>query len=269
MKLTVLVDNNTYIDQYYLGEPAVSYYIEDGGARVLLDTGYSDIFLSNAGKMGIDLSRLTHIALSHGHNDHTGGLRFLLARYPRLHAELVAHPDCFAPKRDGTVDIGAPLSAEEAAQHLRYQPRRTPCALTERLLWLGEIPRVNSFEAQHPIGEQLCGGQWEGDTVRDDTALVYTGQEGLFIITGCSHSGICNIMEYAKQVTGENRVAGIIGGFHLLAQNTQLDKTVAALRAAHVGRLYPCHCVSLAAKASMLRCLPVEEVGVGLTLTIS
>ena len=82
MKLTVLVDNNTYIDQYYLGEPAVSYYIEDEGARVLLDTGYSDIFLSNAEKMGIDLSRLTHIALSHGHNDHTGGLRFLLEPIP-------------------------------------------------------------------------------------------------------------------------------------------------------------------------------------------
>lgn len=268
MKLTVLVDNNTYIDQYYLGEPAVSYYMEDGGARVLLDTGYSDILLSNAERMGIDLSRLTHIALSHGHNDHTGGLLFLLERYPQLCAELVAHPDCFAPKRDGAVDIGAPISIEAAARCLRYHPRRTPFALTKRLLWLGEIPRTNSFEAQRPIGEHLCGGQWAGDRLRDDTALVYTGRDGLFIITGCSHSGICNIMEYAKQVTGETRIAGIIGGFHLLEQNAQLDETVAALSAAHVRRLYPCHCVSLAAKASMLRCLPVEEVGVGLTICI-
>lgn len=48
MKLTVLVDNNTFIDEYYLGEPAVSYYIEDEGTKILFDTGYSDIFIKNA-----------------------------------------------------------------------------------------------------------------------------------------------------------------------------------------------------------------------------
>ena len=55
MKLKVLVDNNTYIDEYYLGEPAVSYYIEDEDVKLLLDVGYSDIFLKNASKMNIDL----------------------------------------------------------------------------------------------------------------------------------------------------------------------------------------------------------------------
>lgn len=54
MKLKVLVDNNTYIDRYYLGEPAVSYYIEDKDTKILFDTGYSDIFISNSKKMGID-----------------------------------------------------------------------------------------------------------------------------------------------------------------------------------------------------------------------
>lgn len=57
MKLTVLVDNNTYIDRYYLGEPALSFYIEDGGDKILFDTGYSDAFIRNAEKMGIDLER--------------------------------------------------------------------------------------------------------------------------------------------------------------------------------------------------------------------
>ena len=52
MKLTVLVDNNTYIDQYYLGEPAVCYYIEDGETRLLLDTGYSDVYIRNAKALG-------------------------------------------------------------------------------------------------------------------------------------------------------------------------------------------------------------------------
>ena len=50
MKLTILVDNNTYIDQYYLGEPGVSYFIEDCGIRILFDTGYSDVYVRNAKK---------------------------------------------------------------------------------------------------------------------------------------------------------------------------------------------------------------------------
>ena len=69
MKLQVLVDNNTYIDEYYLGEPAVSYYIEEDGKQILFDTGYSDILLRNAELMDIDLSALTHIAVSYTHLD--------------------------------------------------------------------------------------------------------------------------------------------------------------------------------------------------------
>lgn len=76
MKLKVLVDNNTYIDRYYLGEPAVSYYIEDKDIKILFDTGYSDIFISNSKKMGIDLNNIDKIVISHGQDDHTKGLKY-------------------------------------------------------------------------------------------------------------------------------------------------------------------------------------------------
>ena len=79
MKLTVLVDNNTTIDRYFLGEPALSFLIEDGEARVLFDAGYSDAFVQNAAKLGVDLTRITQIVLSHGHDDHTRGLPALFA----------------------------------------------------------------------------------------------------------------------------------------------------------------------------------------------
>ena len=57
MRILVLVDNNTYIDQYYLGEPAACFYLEDGGTKILLDAGYSDVFIKNAGKMHVDLKK--------------------------------------------------------------------------------------------------------------------------------------------------------------------------------------------------------------------
>ena len=64
MKLTILVDNNTYIDQYYHGEPAAAFYIETEGQKILFDTGYSDILLGNAEKMGIALEEISLIVLS-------------------------------------------------------------------------------------------------------------------------------------------------------------------------------------------------------------
>ena len=76
MKITVLVENSTRIDNYLLAEPALSLLIEADGRKILFDTGYSDIFLRNAKNLNIDLNNITDIVLSHGHDDHTGGLRY-------------------------------------------------------------------------------------------------------------------------------------------------------------------------------------------------
>ena len=75
--LRVLVDNVTYIDEYLLGEPALCFYIEESGRKILFDTGYSDVLIKNAKILGIDLGQITTIVLSHGHNDHTQGIKYL------------------------------------------------------------------------------------------------------------------------------------------------------------------------------------------------
>ena len=302
MKLTVLVDNNTYIDQYYLGEPALSFYIEDGAEKILFDTGYSDAFIKNAEQMEIDLGALTCIVLSHGHNDHTRGLPFLWDNYDLKNVKLIAHPGVFSPKQYMGLDVGAPFTKEDCAAHgLQVIDGSGPVKLTERLTFLGEIPRVTDFESKEPVG--TAGEAGPADFVLDDSALSFEGREGLFIVTGCSHSGICNIVLQAKncndkyyrrikssehesngckgnprEVSGEkeNRdkcsnsklITGIIGGFHLLEKNHQLEETVHFLEQNTKGTLYPCHCVSLAAKCEMMKTLPVAEVGVGLQLEV-
>jgi len=113
MKLTVLIDNNTYIDQYLLGEPALSFHVEIGQHKILFDTGYSQAFLYNANKLGINLSQLTHLVFSHGHNDHTRGLKYLSSKINLKNIDTIAHPDCFLPKKEGTIQIDAPFSIEE------------------------------------------------------------------------------------------------------------------------------------------------------------
>jgi len=118
-----------------------------------------------------------------------------------------------------------------------------------------------------PIGKILRDGTEEDDYVIDDSALVYTSPEGLVIVTGCSHAGICNIIEYAKGVCGDDRVVDIIGGFHLLAPSfEQLQGTLEYMKELQPGTVHAAHCTDLNSKMALSQVVDMREVGVGLRL---
>lgn len=263
MTLTVLVDNNTFIDQYYLAQPALCIHIEDEGTNLLLDTGYSDIYLQNAQKMGIDLTQVQKIVFSHGHNDHTGGLaHWNLANSP----EIIAHPDTFVARSCGGEEIGSPLSREDVEELFKITFSKQPLQVSSHLVFLGEIPQYTTFEYRQQLGRSRHNRLRQPDYVMDDTALAYTTPDGLYIITGCSHSGICNICEHAKKVCNNPNILGIIGGFHLFECDNQLEQTIAYFVNNQIQHIYPCHCVSFAAKARMHRQIQMHEVAVGLRI---
>jgi Metal-dependent hydrolases of the beta-lactamase superfamily II len=270
MKLTVLVDNNTIIDKYYCGEPAVSYFIECEGQRFLFDAGYSDVFSKNAKAMGIDLLALDGIIISHGHNDHTWGLVELQRLYSDTAAKrpkLIAHPGAFQKKRENGLVVGSLLSPESLAVNFSVQLSKTPVMLTENLLFLGEIERQDSLEVIQPLGETFCGNHWQPDYVLDDSALVYKSARGLVIITACSHAGICNIIEYAKKVCGDNRIYDVIGGFHLLQPDAvRLRMTMDYFKKIQPHAIYAAHCTDLRSKINLAKVANVQEVGVGLEI---
>lgn len=268
MKLRVLVDNNTYIDEYLFGEPALSYYIEDEGAKILFDTGYSDVFIRNAEKMGVDLKAVDTLVFSHGHNDHTGGFPCLSPYMDLRDVKTVAHPLCFNRKTQGAEEIGAPLRTEEIKKICALKLSSSPLRISDHIVFLGEIPITNDYEKRRKMGSVEVNGVKEDDFLLDDTALVYQHKDGLFIITGCSHSGICNIVEYAKKVCKTERVLGVIGGFHLFHADEQLEKTIEYFKKNQIKRLYPCHCVSFQAKAKIHERIPIHEVATGMTLEI-
>lgn len=258
MKLTVLCDNNARVGVYYLAEPGVSYYIECDGKKILFDTGFSDVFLRNAMALGIDLTALDAVALSHGHDDHTGGLVYLPDTPKKL--PLYACPGVFDPKREDGEEDGSPLTQAQAQERFALHLNEEPTAITEHLWHLGRIPRVTDFECRRPFGEKFSDGKWQDDYMWDDSALVYVGEEGLTVITGCSHCGVCNIVEQAKRVFNEERIVGIIGGFHMPVMTPKVDKTVAYLKKQKIGKLCPCHCTGFHARAAIHAAIPIEEI---------
>lgn len=265
MKLTILVDNNTFIGKYYLGEPGLSYYIEDEGVKILLDTGYSDIYLKNAESMGIDLSDVDKVIISHGHNDHTGGLPFF--PFEGKKKELIATSEIFLERRKNGRKLSCPLSLIEAAQRFELKFSDEPVKISPNITFLGKIPRKNDFENKIPVGECYENGLWQDDFIKDDTALFYKSSDGIYVITACSHSGICNIISYAKEASGCSNVKGVIGGFHLQGINPEFErKTAEFLKNENIPELYPCHCTALKAKCYVNDVCPIKEAGVGLTI---
>jgi 7,8-dihydropterin-6-yl-methyl-4-(beta-D-ribofuranosyl)aminobenzene 5'-phosphate synthase len=278
MKLTVLADNNTLIDHYLKGEPGLSFLIETEGRKILFDTGYSDVFIRNAQKIGASLLDLDYIVLSHGHLDHTWGLVHLVKYLTEAaiekrqvrHPELVSHPWCFYPRPKPPLgNSGSLLTEAGAGLQFPLRLSRTPLWLTKNLVFLGEIERTFDFERTDPGKRKIVmpDGRIEPDQLRDDSALACRTPDGLVIVTGCSHAGICNIVEYARQVCGDERVRDIIGGLHLLDPGAeQLEKTCRYLGSLELQSLHACHCTSLSSKIALAGYCPVREVGTGMKI---
>lgn len=276
MKITVLVDNNTYIDKYYYGEPAVSYYIEADGKKILYDVGYSEAFILNARKLDIDLLNLDYLVLSHGHLDHTWGLDPLLRLYMEADTggidlkrpKIITHEKTFYYRpREWLGGSGSLITKERVSNFFEIGTRDKPVWLTEKLVLLINIPKSNDFELKKPFKKIKDGNSEIDDFMEDEIALAYKGKDGLIVISACSHRGICNIIEYAKKICDEGRIIDVIGGFHLInPEKNILDRTVEYFKENKPATVHACHCTDFQSKVALSHVSNLKEVGVGLTL---
>lgn len=255
MKITILTENVAGKD--FLAEHGISYLIEIDEEKILFDTGHSDVFLKNAEKLGIDIhADVEKVVLSHGHWDHGNGLQFISNK------TLITHPSVFIKRfrKSDLTPVGLKLSKEEIQQKFNVIETTQPWQITEHLYFLGEIPRKNKFETQTTSFIDDWGN---ADFVPDDSALAAVVDNQLVVITGCSHSGICNIIEYAQKVTGISTIKAVIGGFHLKEQNRQTLQTIEYLKKQKVESVLPSHCTELPALAAFYQAFPFQQVKSG------
>jgi len=260
MKISVLSDNNAC--EGFESEHGLSFLVELDKNKVLLDTGSSDLFLRNAGKLGLNIQNdIEKVVLSHGHWDHGNGLLSLSNKV------VIAHPGIFLQRyrKNDHSYIGLDFSEKELITQHDLQTTDTPLEIFPGITYLGEVPRNNTFESQTtPFVDKGDAP----DFVPDDSALVVVEDESLKIITGCSHSGICNIVDHAMRITGIKKVTAIAGGLHLKHNNRQTQETMRYFRSKNISRLYPSHCTGIDVVSAFMKDFEVKQLKAGKILDV-
>ncbi len=240
-----------------LAEWGLCIHLEVDGINVLLDSGQSISTGFNADLLGVDLTGVDKIVLSHGHYDHTGGMESVL-RKMRKEVAVIAHPDIWQAKyrrKKGLKDKynGIPSQRQQLESlGAKFIMTKKPIKITGSVMTSGEIPMVTDFEEIPPA---LCvreDDRFIPDRLMDDQALIITTELGLVVVLGCGHHGLINTLYHAQNLTGIKKIHTVLGGCHLVsASEEQIFLTINALKELDVVKIGVSHCTGMPAMVLM------------------
>ena len=259
-KITVLCENRSSDRKDIMGEHGFSVLIEKNGHNLLMDTGQGFTLQPNARTLGIDLSSVNTLVISHGHFDHTGGLLDLFPAPPDI--RLIAHPDIFTPKYaqhpPGHIPeysfIGIRHARECIESHFqtRFEFQTGFSKIQDGIYFSGEIVKTTDFERPDSHLKLKTDDGYITDPMKDDISLLVETSKGPVIITGCAHSGVVNVIRHFENKTGYNKFYGLIGGTHLgfLNSDDQLARSIEAFESYGFELIAVSHCTGNEAAAA-------------------
>ena len=258
VKINVLIDNQPGDDALLECEHGLSFYIETGCSRVLCDMGASEKFISNASRMGIDLSAIDFAFVSHGHADHTGGLPDYLKAFGEKKvylSERISKEMYFSSRRGSRRDISTERSVFENHQD-RLVLLKDSCWITP------EIAAVYTDVHEHsqPLGNAFLSKEVYGEESLDnfghELSLVVLTSEGLVIVSSCSHGGAANIIKSCCRFTGMPRIYAFVGGLHLVDGEQTTSEVEAFVKEIKTEcpdiKIYTGHCTGELAKQELV-----------------
>lgn len=279
--IKTLIDNTAAVSNV-MAEWGLSIHLELDGLKILFDTGAGNqgVLLHNMAVMKVASQEIDYLVLSHGHQDHTGGLRDFFQKYfyqnPDKDLEVICHPQAMEPqyvRRTGS--FGCPFTPEELERFgAKFAFNKNPVWLNENVVISGEIPMVNEFETigarfykegaedeeKRAVSEDELRFQSHGrllfrDTeIIDDQGIFIKTNLGLIIILGCAHRGFINTVRHAQNITGVEDVHLVIGGTHLYgASPERMEATVQMIKDLAIKKVGVSHCTGLVSACVLAR----------------
>jgi 7,8-dihydropterin-6-yl-methyl-4-(beta-D-ribofuranosyl)aminobenzene 5'-phosphate synthase len=233
VRITTLTDNHALPGSDLESEHGFSCFLEIQDVRILFDTGKSDMFLRNAEKLHVDLSRIDHLIISHGHYDHGGGVQALIDHfeYPALSMWTGKGFDRpkFVDDPDGIRMLNPDIDAKQIyQQNIMWHTVCNDVVMIHPGIWLvTNFDRIHAIEKPNPRFFLEEGDHRIIDPFNDEISLVVDCPQGLLMVAGCSHPGILNMVDTVRSRFSRPLFA-LIGGIHLYDASDERRKAVVA-----------------------------------------
>jgi 7,8-dihydropterin-6-yl-methyl-4-(beta-D-ribofuranosyl)aminobenzene 5'-phosphate synthase len=239
-----------------LGEWGFAALAEADGRQFLFDTGlYPDTVSRNADELGVNLARVKDVVLSHNHNDHTGGLMTLRAKYAAVNpvAFSQAHvcPGIFWSRPSSYGELNPMIALKPKFENAGgiFVPHGEPAELMPGVWLTGPIPRLHD-EPNYNVFTRVRRpeGELVEDNLPENLSMVFDTDDGVVLLTGCGHAGVINELEYGLKITGDNKALAVVGGLHLFQKSDKdLEWTAVMLRRHGLKHFLGAHCTGIEA----------------------
>ena len=231
----------------------LSFYVETANHKMLFDTSPSEVVLRNAQKLGVDLTAVDTVILSHGHYDHSGGILSFVQFNPKakIYMQHNAGGEYYAfdgeDKGFRYIGIDKKILLLPQVQLLKGDTK-----IDDELQVFTVDNRVFPLPSTNKRLCELCSGQYIQDQFRHEQNLLLTTGGKKILLCGCAHNGILNVMETLERKFGNAMLPDlVIGGFHLM-KRTEFSETdtaevteIANRLRAYKAHFATCHCTGL------------------------
>lgn len=257
VKVKILVDNCT-AQADVLAEHGFSMLVEEADSRILFDTGATNVLVHNSKVYNLDLSEITDVVLSHGHDDHTGGMRYFLPLNERCR---VVCGKGYNVRRCGTRGTDISFPAELVVPNDRLCIADDVLQLSDSVFVVSaRESKINTFSHIGGFFRFPLPDQKEVDDFEDELFIVVKREQGLVLCSGCAHRGIINLIDLAEQKFGIP-VVSVVGGMHTVNDSEeQIKQLCDEIEAKAVSQMICCHCTGVNSFAKVAVNLPNVEV---------